>query len=231
MLGFGQADAERRERDAVSERPPDEWVLPRLIVLTDSKGHPEPERRLSPLLERAAPGSITIVLRDREDPVRERLVRGQKLSALTQRTGQALVVSDRLDLALGLGACGVHLSTRGVSPLDARALFPSGRAWVSRAAHGWEQLTEGELDALTAVLVSPVCAPRKGRDALGIRGFVEKMAALRALQPRLGVYALGGVDASQAAQLLQAGATGVAVIGAAFSERVSDLLDALEIAA
>jgi thiamine-phosphate pyrophosphorylase len=80
-----------------------------------------------------------------------------------------------------------------------------------------------------AVLLSPILAARKGRAALGLTALAEARSALVRRgrgAPRL--YALGGVEAGTARACLEAGADGVAVIGAALDGRdARPLLQAL----
>src|SRR5580692_2697514 len=61
--------------------------------------------------------------------VREKDLDGGPLLALARAavaTGVAVIVNDRLDVALAAGARGVHLPERGLSIADARALAPPG---------------------------------------------------------------------------------------------------------
>jgi thiamine-phosphate pyrophosphorylase len=204
-------------------------AAPRLMVFTDTTVAPEGvlEERLERLLAAAAHHQVVVVLRDKELPVRRRLALGERLRKLVQSTGQVLAVADRIDLAVLLDAEGVHLGESSVDARDARAALPAG-AWTSRACHDPARI-DPDADAL---VLSPVAAPRKGRPALGT-------VALEALRRRLDelphgppqlLYALGGVDERNAAELLSRGATGVGVIGAALDGRnPGPLLDALGI--
>jgi thiamine-phosphate pyrophosphorylase len=138
-----------------------------------------------------------------------------------------------------LGADCVHLGEDAVSVEDARRVLGDG-SWVSRACHRAEDAATSGSDA---VLLSPIAQARKGRPALGVAGLgaaraaVERARAARsdvsahAESRRPLVYALGGVDAANAAECLAAGADGVAVIRAALDRRpIEPLLDALGIA-
>jgi thiamine-phosphate pyrophosphorylase len=102
----------------------------------------------------------------------------------------------------------------GVPPREARRLVGADK-WLSRALHAPDELPAEELDALDAVVVSPVIAPRKGREALGLATFEAWARGCREQCEKLGVFALGGVTAASAAECLRAGASGVAVLGAA----------------
>jgi len=193
---------------------------PRLIVISDTEqGALEPWfDELTRLLFGALPGSVLVLLRDRQLPIRERLALGERLRRVTQAHGQGLLVSDRLDLAVLLDADGVHLSEASVRVEDARAFAAKmGKNWlISAACHTPEQLSRANADAL---LLSPILAPRKGRPALGVDGLTRALEARRQRAAGLGpcwLYALGGVTRHQAAELLAAGADGVALIGDLF---------------
>jgi thiamine-phosphate pyrophosphorylase len=191
---------------------------PVLIAITDS------ERRsfdawlvqLEQLLAEAAPGSVQVLLRDRQLSMRERRALGQRLRLLTAEHGQSLSVNDRLDLAVLLGADAVHLSESSVSVADARAFAAAqGSSWsISRASHQPADAASTEADAL---LLAPVAEARKGRPALGALGVQRARAGLAsraAGHDSCRLYALGGVSADNAPALVAAGADGVALIGA-----------------
>lgn len=148
---------------------------------------------------------------------------------LTGETGQALLVSDRVDLALELHADGVHLPSDGLLPSEAAALLPGGA--IGRSHHGALDLPDGELERCAYVLVSPAFAERKGRPALGVAALAQRLVRLRAHAPAVALLALGGVSAQSAVLALRAGADGVAAISAAHdpSEQPT-LLEALGIA-
>jgi thiamine-phosphate pyrophosphorylase len=190
---------------------------PRLIAITDTQRAPFEIwlERLESLAAGASPGSVQVLLRDRQLAIRDRRQFGASLRALTARYGQTFSVNDRLDLAVLLDADAIHLSESSVTVEQARQFGRRyGRAWgISRACHDSEEISRSSADAL---LLSPVLAARKGRAALGAAGLA---AALRARDERgaeLGpclLYALGGVTRHNASELLSAGADGVALIG------------------
>ncbi len=204
-------------------------LRPRLIVLTDFAQFPHSMDQLKLLCEDVAPGQLMLVLRDRNLSVRQRLVHGRELRAVTRKWGHSLVVVDRFDLAEALEAEGVHLGTSAVLPSRIRERV----RWLSRAAHGTERVSADELVKLDALLVSPAFADLKGRAALGIDGLKASRCLLkRQVRPHRvpELYALGRVDASNAVTPLSLGYQGVACIGAALDPRARpQLIDALEI--
>jgi len=185
----------------------------RLVALTDTERFPQPTLALEPLCQAAVPGSVAIVLRDRQAPLSKRLELGRALRAMTATSGQVLLVSDRVDLALELEADGVHLPAGGLLPSQALALFPD--ALLSRAHHDADELPSAELERCTLLLVSPALAERKGRPPLGPDGLGRRLAELRQKAPEARLLALGGVDARTVSTVLGSGADGVAAVGAA----------------
>jgi len=129
----------------------------------------------------------------------------QALQMVRQHGGQMLINAD-IELALELGADGVHLTSAQLHALDAR---PSGLQWVAGSCHDAADLQRAvDLD-LDFVVVSPLLPTASHADAIplgwdGLRGLLE-----HAGRP---AFALGGVDASHLPQAWRAGAQGIAAI-------------------
>jgi thiamine-phosphate pyrophosphorylase len=185
-------------------------VRPRLIALTCRRllGAERTLERFRELGRLARAGSVVLSLRDLELPVRERLAFGEAMKRVARETSQPFVVNDRLDLAMLLGADGVHLGEAGVATVDARRLL-SPHALVVRACH--DPALALRLDA-DIVLLSPILAPRKGRPALGLEALGMARRAYGTNGGPL-LFALGGMDAERARACLEAGADGVAAMG------------------
>lgn len=192
-----------------------------MIAITDVALH-GPARTLElfeGLCHAASPGSVCVQLRWDATPL-ELFALGERLRAICVDSEQVLSVNERLDVALALGATAVHLKARSIAAHDVRALWRSrGRdLWLTRAWHPAGETVPPDVDAVVA---SPVGAERKGRPPLGTVGL--RAACLRCPVP---VYALGGVDSSNAASMIVAGARGIAAIGACHDEP-RELLEAL----
>ncbi len=117
-----------------------------------------------------------------------------------------LLVGDRVDVALAVGAHGVHLAERSLAATDARRLIGAG-ALISQAVHDAAGV-ERARDAVDAMVLSPFGMVAGKGLALGAEGFV----ALRSRAPDVFTVALGGVtDADVARAARAAGADAVAV--------------------
>lgn len=178
---------------------------------------------------------VAVQLRDPELSGSALLDLGRRLRAATRRAGVALVVNDRLDLALTLGAEGVHLGRRSVSVADARALLgPS--IWISVSCHAPSEVPLAAASGADAALLSPIFAsPGKGAP-LGLEALSsarEVVVGLSARErrdplPSLPLIALGGVDEMNTSACFQAGAAGVAAIRADLTQSlISTLADHL----
>ncbi len=144
---------------------------------------------------------------------------GVRLRDATRALGAALVINDRLDLALALGADGVHLGRRSVAVADARALLPAP-AWVAVACHAVADVVRAAREGADAAVLSPIFAsPGKGAP-LGLEAIREARAAIG---DGIQLVALGGVDAARAGDCFAAGAGAVAAIRA---DLAAVLLDA-----
>jgi thiamine-phosphate pyrophosphorylase len=164
--------------------------------------------RVARVAPHRGPG-FAVQLRDPGLSARELLDLGVQLRDATRAAGAKLVVNDRLDLALAIGADGLHLGRRSMRVGDARAVAPD--LWISVSCHAVEEVPVAAQAGADAVLLSPVfVSPGKG-PPLGIEG----LASARAIAPRgLQILALGGVTTSNAAACFAAGASGVAAIRA-----------------
>ncbi len=188
----------------------------RLYVIT--AGRPD----LEEFLDAAIRGGVDIVqIRDRQLLDRELMEALAVARDVTARYRVPLVVNDRPDLALLAGADYVHLGQNDLPVAAARRLgMKAGLSTHARA----------EIDGADAdyIGVGPVFAtPTKpGRQAVGLE--LLRYAAARAHQPW---YAIGGIDAENAARVIAAGAERLAIVRAigesADPERAAATLRAL----
>lgn len=203
-------------------------AAPRLIAITDfsALGAAETLRCFEALMASARPRTVMVQLRGRTLAARELVALGRDLVGLCREEGQLFQVNDRLDLALLLDADAVHLGEASVNTSDARRLV--GSRFLTRACHDPGAAAGVDADGL---LLSPILAPRKGRDALGVEGLERARRALTEAGRVSLLFALGGVDPEGAGRCLRAGADGVATVGATQSETSGlELVAALGIA-
>ncbi|KAA1421351.1 thiamine phosphate synthase [Nocardioides humilatus] len=146
--------------------------------------------------------------------VRAKTYGGRALCALTERvlgavafTDARVLVNDRLDVALAVGADGVHLGASDLPVAEARRVAPDlliGATCRSRA-----EVLRAAGDGADYAGFGPVFATTS-------KAGVPSPLGPEALTPAVGVIplvAIGGIDAARVAAVVAAGAFGVAVIG------------------
>ncbi len=187
---------------------------PRLYLITD--------RHLSdlPLPERVAQAlscaeldtrAVAVQLREKDLSGRELFELGAAVLKICRARGVPLLINERVDVAMALGAEGVHLGGEAMAAADARALLGS-QALIGISAHSPEELRARAPDADFATFGPTFFTESKAR-----YGAPVGTARLReALELGLPLLALGGVTPERAANLAEMGFEGVACIGAVF---------------
>lgn len=161
------------------------------------------------LLEDLALAGVTgFQVRDKDATTRELVALTRLVLAAVRPSGATVIVDDRLDVALATGADGVHLGADDLSVADARRLAPD--LVIGTTCRSAEAVHRAAADGATYAGFGPVfaTASKSGLpDPLG----VEAITAAAGVLP---LIAIGGLDADRARQCREAGAHGVAVIGA-----------------
>jgi thiamine monophosphate synthase len=190
-------------------------ALPSLLLITDRFG--AGERGVPSVVAAAVEGGARwVLLRDRDLPAAERAALAHELAAIVGEVGGTLTVA---------GPSG-HLSATEPFPAERPAL-------VGRSCHSPAELERAAGEGCDYAVISPVfeTASKPGHGpALGL----GRLAGWCSATP-LPVYALGGIDARRAQPCREAGAAGVAVMGAVMrapepDRVVRDLLEAVSMA-
>jgi thiamine-phosphate pyrophosphorylase len=155
-------------------------------------------------------GATVIQLHDKKVSTRLLVEQGLALRELTRERGVLFVVNDRIDAVLAVDADGVHIGQDDDMPIQfARQLLGPQRILgisAGNPAEGAAAVAAGA-DYLS---IGPIYSTRAKADAgpaIGTRLLAE--LAIRYTTPLIGI---GGITAKNAGEVIQAGATGVAVI-------------------
>lgn len=165
-------------------------------------------RELAWLVGEALEGGVQVVqLREKGLDDRAWLSRAREVRILTAKAHALFVVNDRPDLARLAGADGVHLGQDDMTVRDARRIVgPAGLIGVSTHAMG--QLEKAVLDGAGYLGVGPVFESGTKRfDELAGVAYVRQAAEATTLP----WFAIGGIDATNLDEVLEAGARRVAV--------------------
>ena len=160
----------------------------------------------------AVSGGVTCVqLREKHCSTREFLEEARRVRELLVGTGVPLIINDRLDVALAVAADGVHLGQNDMHISDARRLVGE-RLVIGISAESVADAIRAEAEGADYIGVSPVfTTPTKMDTAppLGLEGLREIRRAVS-----LPLVAIGSIRHDNAAEVLRAGADGLAVVSA-----------------
>ena len=159
-------------------------------------------------------GVSCVQLREKGCSTREFMDEARLLKALLAGTGVPLFINDRLDVALAVGADGVHLGQNDLPIADARRLV-GNRMIIGISAESVADAVRAEAEGADYIGASPVFTTPTKTDTAPPLGLDGLRAIRRAV--RLPLVAIGGIDADNAAQVLRAGADGLAVVSAIVS--------------
>jgi thiamine-phosphate pyrophosphorylase len=182
----------------------------------------DPERSgghdLTVLARLLAQGGATLLqLRDKQGSTRQMIARATAIKTALAALDVPLVVNDRVDVALAAGAAGVHLGWEDMDAADARKLLGPD-AIIGLSIKTADQVARAPLAALDYVCIGGVFATTSKDNPdppIGVAGLQTLAAALRARAAApFPIGAIAGIDATNTADTIAAGADGVAVISA-----------------
>ncbi len=201
---------------------------PLLYYITDRAQFPGDEttrrKRLLEKIAEAAGAEVDFIqlrekdlsARDLEALAREAIaiLRDSKLRTKNQDLRSVFLINSRTDIALAVGAGGVHLRSDDISPTEARHLWQQltggtpARATVSVSCHQTSEIQQAALAGADLALFAPVFEKKNASEATpaGLE------ALRRACRAKIPVLALGGITVENAPRCLAAGAAGIAAI-------------------
>ena len=127
-----------------------------------------------------------------------------------REAGVTFIVNDRADVARLSGADGVHVGQGDLAPADARRLLPSP-AWVGLSTHTDAQVEAACREPVDYLAIGPVFSTSSKSQpdpVVGLDG-VRRAVAIAGKRP---VVAIGGITLDRMPEVLDAGASSVAVI-------------------
>lgn len=182
---------------------------PRLYLVSPGKMKAGPLAELVP--ELVAAGVDLIQLREKGLEAAEIIEIASPIIEACREAGIPFIINDRADIALAVGADGVHLGRADLEPSVARRIVPD--AIVGRSNHSREDIAASLAEDIDYLAVGPVYeTPTKpGRPAAGLGTIAE---AAETIPVGLPWFAIGGIDESTLADVMGAGATRIVVVRA-----------------
>ncbi len=181
-----------------------------LYVITDrllSRG-----RSHADVIRKAIDGGATCIqLREKDASSRELYLLACELRAITREKDAVLIINDRLDIALAVGADGVHLGQDDLPVAAARRIVPSEMI-LGVSVDNPRQAREAQAMGASYLGAGAVFATATKADAgepVGLQALAEICRGVD-----IPVVGIGGINLHNAGQVIQAGAAGAAVISA-----------------
>lgn len=155
-------------------------------------------------------GASLIQLRDKTASSREFYTAAETVVQFARSRDVRIIINDRVDIALAVGADGVHLGQDDPYPEYARKLL-GGKAIIGFSTHSLEQARQAMQMPIDYIAIGPVFATSTKTDPDPIVGLAG-VRSVRAIVGDLPLVAIGGIDRTNARSVLDAGADSVALI-------------------
>lgn len=172
-------------------------------------------RSTQTIVEAAIFGGVSCVqIREKNCSTREFVEQARALQPVLKQHRVPLIINDRLDIALAVGADGIHLGQEDMHISDARRLA-GDKMIIGISAENLGDAIAAERQGADYIGISPVFATSTKTDTappLGLEGIRRIRANLSI--PLVGI---GGIDQKNARDIISAGADGVAVVSAIVS--------------
>ncbi|EEQ31612.1 thiamine-phosphate pyrophosphorylase [Microsporum canis CBS 113480] len=194
-----------------------------LYLVTDSTPKILGDRDLCSVVEQAVKGGVTIVqYRDKHSDTRELIETAAKLHSITLDHGIPLIINDRVDVAIAVGAEGVHLGQDDMDIYVARKMLPKGTiigVTVSSIEEA-QAAVESGADYLGIGTVHATPTKTNTKSIIGTAGVKHILNHVSSISHNVGTVAIGGINLNNAQRVIYQsqgttkGLDGVAVVSA-----------------
>jgi hydroxymethylpyrimidine kinase/phosphomethylpyrimidine kinase/thiamine-phosphate diphosphorylase len=198
-------------RESVGDRP----ALGRLYLVATPRAHMNGFEFLSRVRAAVEGGVDILQIRSKELDGGAYARLAERVGAIAAQANIPFIVNDRVDVAVAVNATGIHLGQKDLAVDAARRLMPLGM--IGRSSHEASHALKAIDERADYFAVGPVWeTPTKpGRKASGLR-YVREVASLK---PDIPWYAIGGIDAENVHEVIEAGARRVACVRAILDAR------------
>jgi thiamine-phosphate pyrophosphorylase len=170
---------------------------------------------LADLCRMLAAGGVTLVqLRDKLSDTRVMVDRARACKAALGTV--PLVINDRVDVALAIGCEGVHIGWDDMAPADARRLL-GPNAIIGLTINSPQRAAATDLSLIDYAGIGGIygtTSKQTKNSPIGVAGMARVIEVLHKRKPGFLTCGIAGINASNAAPVIEAGADGVSVISA-----------------
>jgi thiamine-phosphate pyrophosphorylase len=192
--------------------------------ITDDNFQETSDAFLELLSAAVAAGVSMVQIREKHLSARLLFDLAKRASSISKGTGTMLLINDRLDIALAADADGVHLTTMSITPDLVRRYVADGFL-VGVSTHSSNEIQPVAQAGADFAVFGPVFRSPGKPAPTGIDGLTDAVKAVDGFP----VLALGGIDASNYRQVMEAGAAGFAAIRFLNDVRNFELLTAANV--
>ena len=156
-------------------------------------------------------GADTVQFRQKQGTTRELVATVQAMQSVCEQHKVPLIVNDRADIALAVGATGAHFGQDDMPVSIGRRILPA-KAIIGASARTEEKILEAITEGADYIGFGPIYGTSSKPDAEMAKGLerLRRMCDIAACP----VIAIGGIGIETAGDVIRAGAHGIAVISA-----------------
>ncbi len=190
-------------------------MISRLYLITDRKIFNDTDAFFNAIEKALKAGVRLLQLREKDLPTRPLLDIAYRLRTLTSQYNARLLINDRLDIALCVKADGVHLAQTSMPPSGAKKLITK-EMLIGVSTHSLSEALLAQQEGADFITYGPIYpTPSKLK-----YGSPVGLNALREIRKSISIpiYGIGGINHDNIKEVLDAGATGVAMIRGILSE-------------
>ena len=179
-----------------------------LYLVTDRRlcgGHP-----LEEVIVKAIKGGVAYVqLREKDVSTRFFVEEAKRIKKLLEPYKIPLIINDRVDVALACSAEGVHIGQEDM-PYEIVRKLMGRKAIIGLSVEKWEDVEASQKLDVSYIGISPVFSTPTKADTKGVWG-LDGLAKIKAFS-RHPLVAIGGINESNAANVIKAGADCLAIV-------------------
>jgi thiamine-phosphate pyrophosphorylase len=182
--------------------------LPKLYPITDARLSGLSHAEQIALMGEG--GASLVQLREKHLSPRDFYTAAEAALGLARERKMLLIINDRVDIALAVGADGVHLGQDDMPPAAARELLGE-QAIIGFSTHSIEQAREAAQLPVDYIAIGPIFNTSSKENPDAVVG-LDGLRRVRQTIGQMPLVAIGGITSETAHAVLEAGADAIAVI-------------------
>lgn len=180
-----------------------------LYLITDRKLFPTNDLLLAGIEDALKAGVEAVQLREKDLSTRPLLDMAYRVRDLTTRYDALFIINDRVDIAMCVRADGVHLGQTSI-PVQAVRKMVGNKFLIGASTHSLDEALSAEKEGADFITFGPVYrTPSKNKYGAPVGTEALKTVRSKIKKP---VFGIGGIKPGNVAEVLNAGADGMAVI-------------------